>query len=186
MTDPNTPVTPPEPAAAPVSAPADRSAPALAGDGWNAMPPAARTVATISGVLLALPFAIALTIVAAATLEPGLAVGVGVFAVALVAAAATGARFGRARWRRTRWRVDARGLQVCRGIVWRSEVLVPRSRVQHLDIERGPIERRFGLATLVVHTAGTRLSALRQSGFLDADAVALRDALLPEAVDDDL
>ena len=62
---------------------------------------------------------------------------------------------------------------------------MPRSRVQHLDIERGPIERRFGLATLGVHTAGTRLSALRQGGFRDADAVALRDALLPEAGDDD-
>ena len=49
-----------------------------------------------------------------------------------------------------------------------------------LDLERGPIERRFGLATLVVHTAGTRMNALRQHGFLDADAVALRDALLPE------
>jgi membrane protein YdbS with pleckstrin-like domain len=58
---------------------------------------------------------------------------------------------------------------------------VPRTRVQHLDLERGPIERRHGLATLVVHTAGTRLYALRQSGLLDADAVALRDALLPEA-----
>ena len=67
-----------------------------------------------------------------------------------------------------------------RGIVWHKEVLVPRSRVQHLDLERGPIERHFGLATLVVHTAGTRVHALRQSGFLDDDAVALRDALLPE------
>jgi membrane protein YdbS with pleckstrin-like domain len=57
--------------------------------------------------------------------------------------------------------------------------------VQHIDIERGPIERRFGLATLVVHTAGTRLNALRQSGFVDADAVALRDALLPEAASGD-
>jgi membrane protein YdbS with pleckstrin-like domain len=69
---------------------------------------------------------------------------------------------------------------VQRGLIWRSEVLVPRTRVQHLDLERGPIERRFGLATLVVHTAGTRMNALRQHGFLDADAVALRDALLPE------
>ena len=51
--------------------------------------------------------------------------------------------------------------------------------MQHLDIERGPIERHFGLATLIVHTAGTRQHALRQSGLLDAEAVALRDALVP-------
>ena len=91
----------------------------------------------------------------------------------------------RARVRRTHWKLDARGLQVRRGLVWKHELLVPRSRVQHLDIERGPIERRFGLATLVVHTAGTRLHALRQPGLLDADALALRDALLPEADRDD-
>ena len=78
-----------------------------------------------------------------------------------------------------------RGLQVRRGLVWKHELLVPRSRVQHLDIERGPIERRFGLATLVVHTAGTRMYALRQPGLPDADALALRDALLPEADRDD-
>ena len=72
-----------------------------------------------------------------------------------------------------------------RGQFWRREILVPRSRVQHLDIERGPIERHFGLATLIVHTAGTRLHALRQPGFLDADAVALRDALVPASARND-
>ena len=69
-----------------------------------------------------------------------------------------------------------------RKAVHRDDVEVERTRRP----PHAAIERRFGLATLVVHTAGTRLSALRQSGFLDADAVALRDALLPEAVDDDL
>ena len=153
---------------------------------WRTLPPAARTVAMISGVLLALPAAVAIGFLASTVLDAGTATGIALFAGALLAIAVAGALYGRARWRRTRWRVDARGLQVCRGVVWRTEVLVPRSRVQHLDIERGPIERRFGLATLVVHTAGTRLSALRQAGFLDADAVALRDALMPETGDDDL
>jgi membrane protein YdbS with pleckstrin-like domain len=108
-----------------------------------------------------------------------------IFVGMLALMAVAGALLGRAKWRRTHWRLDGRGLQVSRGLVWHSDVLVPRSRVQHLDIERGPIERHFGLATLVVHTAGTRLHALRQAGFADADAVALRDALLPEAQRDD-
>lgn len=82
-------------------------------------------------------------------------------------------------FRYTRWRLDADGLRVRRGRYWRSEVLVPRARVQHLDIERGPIERRYGLATLVVHTAGTRLNAVRQPGFDEASATRLRDALVP-------
>jgi membrane protein YdbS with pleckstrin-like domain len=83
-------------------------------------------------------------------------------------------------FRFTRWRLDEDGLRVRRGRFWRTEVLIPRARVQHLDIERGPIERRFGLATLVVHTAGTRLNAVRQPGFDDHDASRLRDALVPQ------
>ena len=83
-------------------------------------------------------------------------------------------------FRYTRWQLDDDGLRVRRGRFWRSETLVPRARVQHLDIERGPIERRFGLATLVVHTAGTRLNALRQPGFDEDSAMRLRDALVPQ------
>jgi hypothetical protein len=83
-------------------------------------------------------------------------------------------------FRYTRWRLDGDALRVRRGRFWRSEVLVPRARVQHLDIERGPIERRFGLATLVVHTAGTRLNAVRQPGFDEDAATQLRDALVPQ------
>ena len=147
---------------------------------WQALPEAARRVSTLVGALGWLPFGAIPTAVGSAFLSGWPArIALGVACLAL--AALIGARLGRARWSRTTWKLDERGLQVRRGLVWRSELLVPRARVQHLDLERGPIERRHGLATLVVHTAGTRLYALRQSGFLDADAVALRDALLPEA-----
>ena len=89
------------------------------------------------------------------------------------------------RWKSTAWKLDGTGLHVRRGRMWRKEVLVPRSRVQHLDLERGPIERQYLLATLIVHTAGTRQHALRLAGLADADAVALRDALVPQASRDD-
>lgn len=148
--------------------------------GWQTLPEEARTVSGIVGALASLPIAAGITFALVfGTLDSWPArIGVGI--ALLVASSLAGWGLGRARWRRTRWQLDARGLSVQRGLVWRSEVLVPRTRVQHLDLERGPIERRFGLATLVVHTAGTRMNALRQHGFLDADAVALRDALLPE------
>jgi membrane protein YdbS with pleckstrin-like domain len=148
---------------------------------WQPLPDAARTVAGIAGVLGALPIGAGIAFgFGTGVLDTWPArIGGGLAIITIIALA--GFALGRARWRRTQWRLDARGLQVRRGLVWKSEVLVPRTRVQHLDLERGPIERRFGLATLVVHTAGTRMHALRQHGFLDADAVALRDALLPEA-----
>src|SRR5204862_7060637 len=85
------------------------------------------------------------------------------------------------RLKATAWKLDDTELHLRRGRLFRKEVLVPPTRVQHLDIERGPIERRYGVATLVVHTAGTRQHALRLAGLEDADAVALRDALVPAA-----
>lgn len=148
---------------------------------WQPLPPAARTVAGIAGALSALPVAGMGAVFISLMAVDDWPARIGLGGVLLLLLALAGALLGRARWRRTRWRLDERGLQVQRGLVWRSEVLVPRTRVQHLDLERGPIERRYGLATLVVHTAGTRMHALRQAGFIDADAVALRDALLPEA-----
>jgi len=85
-----------------------------------------------------------------------------------------------AQWRRTGWRLDADGLAIRRGVFWRSETLVPRSRVQHVDLGHGPLDRRLGLAGLTVHTAGTRLAAVRLSGLEQATAEALRDALVDE------
>lgn len=151
---------------------------------WQPLPLAARRSATLAGALGWLPFGAIPTFVGSAFID-GWPARIALGAACLMLAPVIGVLMGRARWARTAWRLDDRGLQVRRGLIWRSEILVPRTRVQHLDIERGPIERRHGLATLVVHTAGTRLQALRQAGFLDADAVALRDALLPEPDRDD-
>ena len=61
--------------------------------------------------------------------------------------------------------------------MWQLETRIPISRVQHLDLRRGPLERRAGLATLIVHTAGTRMSAVTVSGLDEVDAERLRDTL---------
>lgn len=93
------------------------------------------------------------------------------------------AGYARAAWRRTRYRLDEDGLLIQRGVFWRSETRVARSRVQHTDIDHGPIDRWLGLADLRVHTAGTRLSSVRLGGLSDAQAQALRDALLSQSDD---
>ena len=179
MTDsvPPAPDTDPPPPARDAAAPA--SAP-LEGE-WHALPPAARTVWMGGSFALGLPFGVLFWLVLVLPSVDGWAPRLALLVAIPVALAALCAWVAWRRWRSTRWRLDARGLQVRRGRMFQSEVLVPRSRVQHLDLERGPIERHYGLATIVVHTAGTRLQALRQSGLADADAVALRDALVPEA-----
>ena len=55
---------------------------------------------------------------------------------------------------------------------------MPRSRIQHTDVTQGPYERRFGLATLVVYTAGTENASIPIEGLGHETALAFRDALL--------
>lgn len=155
--------------------------------GWRSLAPGARVVRSIGGaiggLILSIPVAALLVVVLIRAFGVGALLG-GIAAVlaATISGAGIGAWLGQLRWRRTRWRLDDIGLHVRRGLLWHTEVLVPRSRVQHLDVERGPIERQFRVATLIVHTAGTDTHALRLSGLDDDDAVGLRDALIPDAI----
>lgn len=96
-----------------------------------------------------------------------------------------GSIFGWRRHRRTFWRLDEQALGVRRGHLWQSESHVPVSRVQHLDLRRGPLERAAGLATLTVHTAGTRLNTVAIAGLDQADAERLRDRLARQLDHDD-
>jgi membrane protein YdbS with pleckstrin-like domain len=83
-------------------------------------------------------------------------------------------------YRHWRYRVDADGLEIWSGVVWRQAVMVPRSRVQHIDVSQGPLERSHGLATLSIHTAGTHHSKVDLRGLDHGVALAIRDALLPK------
>lgn len=58
-----------------------------------------------------------------------------------------------ARWS---WRLTERLFEVRRGVLFRRRHLVPRSRIQNVTTTAGPLQRRFGLVTLTVHTAGAR------------------------------
>ena len=96
--------------------------------------------------------------------------------LALALAASLGAWIG-ARLRHQRWKLDAEGLWLRQGRLWWRETRVPASRVQHVDLKHGPLERRFRLATLVVHTAAVHLSGITVRGLDEADAHYLRDQL---------
>ncbi|QIN80271.1 PH domain-containing protein [Rubrobacter marinus] len=56
-------------------------------------------------------------------------------------------------WRR--WRYEIRQLEVDlqRGLLRVTRTLVPMARVQHVDTRQGPLQRRFGLSTVVFYTA---------------------------------
>lgn len=101
----------------------------------------------------------------------------------LVAVALVAPPLAYARWA---FAVDDRVLRMRYGILFVEERLVPVPRMQHVDLTRGPIERLFGLSTLVVFTAGNEGSAFRVPGLLAERARALRDRILRARGDDRL
>jgi membrane protein YdbS with pleckstrin-like domain len=82
------------------------------------------------------------------------------------------------------FRVDERVLEIRSGVLVRVERLLPLSRLQHVDVRRGPLERANGLATLILHTAGTREASMRIPGLAADEAVRLRDHLVAVGGDD--
>lgn len=54
------------------------------------------------------------------------------------------------------WRLTADLFEVRHGVLVRRVHLVPRSRIQNVTTTGGPLQRRYGLVTLTVHTAGAR------------------------------
>ena len=90
------------------------------------------------------------------------------------------------RQRRTDWQFDGAALGLRRQLLWQADTRIPVSRVQHLDLRRGPLQRMAGLATLVVHTAGSRFNAVAITGLDQRDAERLRDRLARQIdLDDD-
>ncbi|NIQ53994.1 MAG: PH domain-containing protein, partial [Gammaproteobacteria bacterium] len=58
------------------------------------------------------------------------------------------------------------------------ESVVPHTRIQHVDVRRGPLDRWLGLARVVVFTAGSRGAMVEVPGLDAGDAEALRDRLI--------
>jgi membrane protein YdbS with pleckstrin-like domain len=81
--------------------------------------------------------------------------------------------------RHAAYRVDPDGLEIRRGVYWRHVIYVPRSRVQHTDVSEGPLERSYGLGTLVIYTAGTEHAQVELHGLDRGTALRIRDHLLP-------
>lgn len=83
-------------------------------------------------------------------------------------------------YRHLRFGVDETGIAIESGVVWRSRVALPRVRIQHTDVSQGPLERRYGIGTLKLYTAGSRHVKIELPGLNHDEALALRDALLAE------
>ncbi|HEX6921294.1 MAG TPA: PH domain-containing protein [Actinomycetes bacterium] len=146
---------------------------APAGEPWVRVSRRLVTLRRLVLVAVAVPVAAAGVAVTASVAPPWVPVVVGLLAVAALAwgwvlvGRAVGA-----------WGYAERDedLLVTRGILLRQLVVVPYGRMQFVDVTAGPLDRRFGLATVQLHTAAAATDA-RIPGLVPAEAARLRDRL---------
>lgn len=80
-------------------------------------------------------------------------------------------------WRAWQFRVGEGALHLRHGVVARRESTIPYHRVQHIDLEAGPLERRMGLTSLILRTASAS-SDSTVPGIDAGEADALRTRIL--------
>lgn len=147
-----------------------------AGPEMRPLAPRQVTVLTIrTGVV-----AVAAAAVALAIETPARDLGLPSFSVAgaaiLLGLAAT-VLLPRRRYRHWGYHEGEDELQIRRGMLVRVRTIVPFGRVQHIDVAQGPVQRPFGLATLILHTAGTHGANVSLPGLAMAEAEAMRDRI---------
>lgn len=77
----------------------------------------------------------------------------------------------------TSWRLHPHGFEIRRGIWWRHRIFIPKDRIQHTDVHQGPIQRAYGLASLVLNTGGTHEPSITLEGLDMPLAESLREQL---------
>jgi hypothetical protein len=88
------------------------------------------------------------------------------------------------RYSRIGYAISDTELRVARGLFFRVDTMVPFVRVQHIDMEQGPIERQYGLSSLVVHTSGAHNSTVTVPGLKTEVATTMRDAIRQHILSD--
>lgn len=164
------------------------AAPTTFDGAWRPLHPSVITVwrcgALINGAVLGLVAFGALSILAdragdgwPARLAWCLAVGVGIGAlIALVAVPM--------RHRAWRYRFGEHALELQHGVWWRSLAALPYQRIQQVEVEHGPLQRRLGMVSLSLRTASA-ISLGTIPGIGEAEATDVRQALLQRAGLDD-
>jgi membrane protein YdbS with pleckstrin-like domain len=142
------------------------------GEPWVRVSPRLATLRRLLLVLVGLPVVIAAAVLVGLAII-WLGVLIGVLGVAAVAWGWV--VVGRA-VRSWGYAERADDLLVKRGILNRQLVVVPYGRMQYVDVIAGPLDRRFGLATVQLHTAAAATDA-QIPGLVPTEAARLRDRL---------
>lgn len=143
-------------------------------EGATRLDPGHLAVLRIRGGALAAAIVAAVAVLDRLALDGTLPFGAATFAAALLALGLALILPGR-RYRAWSYRMEEDELHIAQGVMTRVHTAVPFGRVQHIDLVQGPLQRRFGLKTLVLNTAGTRNSAVHLPGLAADDAERMRD-----------
>jgi membrane protein YdbS with pleckstrin-like domain len=138
--------------------------------------PSYRHVLRVQLLLAWLPLIVVGVVLDRTLLEDTSLYGALAVGVPLIAALAVASAPGRI-YQRLRYGLTEKLLQVVRGWLFHTDTIVPFVRVQHLDVKRGPLDKMFGTATLVVHTAGTHNSIVTVPGLSPERAAEIRDVI---------
>lgn len=151
------------------------NAAALAGDedALTALHPNHVSALRVEASLASIPFIVASLIVEATDILPPAVVVGPVTLLALLAILRIPLRRHHARG----YVMGDDRLRVVRGILFRHDTVVPFGRVQHIDVNQGPIERFFGIASLVLHTAGTHNASVKLPGLGEQLARDMREEI---------
>ncbi|MFB4196663.1 PH domain-containing protein [Streptomyces carpaticus] len=79
-------------------------------------------------------------------------------------------------WRSWRYQERDDDLLISRGVLWRQLTVVPYGRMQLVEVTSGPLDRKFDLARVQLHTAAAASDATIP-GLEPAEAERLRDRL---------
>ncbi|MEZ0326526.1 MAG: PH domain-containing protein [Fimbriimonas sp.] len=69
-------------------------------------------------------------------------------------------------------------LVMSHGLLWKSRRCIARGRVQHIDINSGPLDRHWGLVQVSIYVAGALGSVGSIPGLTPEQAEKLREAIL--------
>lgn len=78
-------------------------------------------------------------------------------------------------FKKRKYAVREKDISYKNGLLYKSLTTVPFNRIQHVEIDQGPISRFFGLATLSVFTAGDSSDDLKIKGLLKEQSLQIKE-----------
>lgn len=133
----------------------------------------------IRALLVTAAFCLATATTGLALIAAGLPIWLVVASEAVVVAAivAYAVMWPRLSYNRWSYTIGEHTLEIEHGVIYRTQSSVPWLRIQNVDVQQGPLERHFGIVSLVIRTASASTDGAIP-GIAAEDAESLRQMIL--------